>query len=454
MQISNGVKKNDKKELNHKVLFYTGISRAFRTTSIANLYEISQVFPVVLLSDKLDSETEKILTDEELFPKLEDIIPVERASELQKTNLFVKNLYAHKLAKHIIQKYKPTIVILPGDFCLFDIYLMRFAKKNNAINVVLNADLRFWKAEEMSLRTDLTHAYFKFPSFIPFSLRLFLARARKYCGYLFYNFFLPLSVGQAPFWGKSSRILYTIAGLRADFRVVFSKEDYNLSLEEGIHEEKIILLEHPLKRENTKMFFQKTYLLNLQNKTKNKTKTFTLLYPGEPYGFKRDNHSLIKEKEMRKKRMEIIDLIANTLAGWKIFIKPHPSTLHAEELKSVFEAISPFVTFTNPTEPIDKYVEMSDVVAGLPPVSSALFTASLQCPEKPVLSLDLPPQEILGDCYKNSELVQYVDNKESFVKILELIRDNKYHKERNLKSEGFSGTAEVIEYLLKNKKMW
>lgn len=442
-----------KKEKKHRVVFCTGILRAFRTTSIANLYEISQIFPVILLSEKLDSETEEILKDKKLFPKLEEIVPVEEVSELQKNNLFLRNRHAYKLAKQIIQKYKPTMLVLGSDYCLFDIYLMRFAEKNKAINVVLNSDLRFWKAREMSLRTDLTHAYLHFPSFLPFDFRIFLTKVRKYCGYLLYNFFLPLSVGQAPFWGKSSRILYTISGMRADWRIVFSREDYNLSLEEGVPQEKIILLEHPLKREITKKFFKQVYLFDLGKKIKSDAKVITLLCPEEPYGFKRKDCSLIREEEMQKNRIEIIDLIVNNLAGWKIFIKPHPATTKAEELRNIFEAISPCITFTNPSEPMDKYIEMSDVIAGLPPASSALFTASLQCPEKPVLSLDLPPQEILGDCYKNSGLVEYVDSKEAFIKLLEMIKNNKYHKEKDLKSEGFSDTAEVIEYLLKNKKM-
>ena len=458
------MKKNNKKELNHKVLFYTGISRAFRTTSIANFYEISQVFPVILLSTKLDSETEKILENKKLFPKIEKVVQAGQFTPLdgkpprgfpgEKRNLFSQNIYVYKLAKNIIRKYKPTIVIMPSDVYILDFYIMRFAKKIGAINIVLNSDLRLSTAEEMSLRTDLTHVYFDLPSFLPFRFRFLLMKVRKYLGYILYNWILPLSVGQAPFFGKSSRILYSMSGERADYRIVYSKQDYELSVKEGIAEKKLVLLEHPLKRENTKRFFKKIYLLNFKNKSKNKTKTFTLLYPEEPYGFKRDDYSLIKEKEMLKNRIEIINLIVNVLAGWKIFIKPHPATPKAEELKKIFEAISPFVTFTNPSEPIDRYIEKSDVIIGFPPASGALFTATLQCPEKPILSLDLPPQEIFGDCYKNFDGIDYIDNGKKFINILELIRDGKYKKEAKTdlgEKGGFKDAVELLDFLIQAK---
>ncbi len=446
------MKKNN--QTNPKVIFYTGISRAFRTTSIANLYEICQVYPVILLSEKLDKETEEILKNKKLFPKLEEIVPVEQAM-IKKRDLLAKNFYVYKLAKNIIREYKPTIIIMPGDTCLFDFYLMRLAKKINALYIVLNSDIRLSAAKEMSLRTDLTHTYFSLPSFLPFRLKFLFVKIRKYLGYLFYNWILPLSMGQAPFPGKSSIILYSMSGFRADYRIVCSKQDYNLSLKEGIPEKKLAILEHPLKRENTKRFFEKAHFLDLKNKTQNKTKNFLLLYPGEPYGFERDGCSLIEETEMQKKRIKTVSLIVNTLKEWKIFIKPHPVTPKADELKKIFEALSPLVTFINPSEPVEKYIEMSDVIIGLPPASSVLFTTTLQCPEKPILSLDLPSQEILGDCYKNSDGIEYIDSKEKFIKVLKLIRDNKYHKEykenktSKPKPREFLNTIEALEYFIK-----
>ncbi|MDO8601396.1 MAG: hypothetical protein Q7R46_01795 [bacterium] len=438
----------------NNVVFYTGISRAFRTTSIANLHEICQVYPTVLLSEELDKEIEEILKNKALFPKLEKIIQVRQFTG-EKMNLFSKNIYLHKLAKNIIRDHKPAMVIMPTDTYLFDFYLMRFAKKIKALTVVLNSDLRLSTAKEMSLRVDLTHIYFDFPSFIPFKIRLPILKLRKYFGYFFYNWLLPILTGEVPFFGKSSRILYSLSGFRADFRIVCSQQDYNLSKKEGIPEKKIALLLHPLGREATKRFFEKFNHSDLNREHPVGTKIFTLLYPEEPYGFKRSDCSLISEKELQKNRMKIVSLIADTLKGWKIFIKSHPATPKFKELKNIFESISPFVTFTNPSDPVERYLEISDIIAGFPPATSVIITALLQCPAKPIISLDLPPQEIFGDSYKDFAGVEYIDSEEKLASVLGLIRDNKYQNNPKAKSEkeGFSGTVELVDYLLRNQKL-
>ena len=98
---------------------------------------------------------------------------------------------------------------------------------------------------------------------------------------------------------------------------------------------------------------------------------------------------------------------------------------------------------------------------GMPPASSiTLYTASLICPEKPILSLDFE-NELLGDGYKDFNGVEYIDNEEKFINILELIRDNKYRKHYHpqeeaqkvqWKEKNFSSFLELLEYLF-NKKM-
>ena len=103
--------KNDKIK---RVLFYTSIPRSFQTTLIGNLYEICQIYPVILLSEELDLEIKKILQNKELFPKLEGIVLVEQWTG-RKMNPFFKNYYFYNLAKRIIRKYKPDIVITGND---------------------------------------------------------------------------------------------------------------------------------------------------------------------------------------------------------------------------------------------------------------------------------------------------------------------------------------------------
>lgn len=443
-----------KKSEIRRILFYTQTPRAFHTTLIGHLYEISQVYPVMLLSEKLDSVTEKALKNKELFPKLEKIIPVEQFTGKPR-NLFSKNIYFYKLAKNVIEQYKPDTVIT-GDIYPFELYLSRFAKRINALkvsiqvsNVTDGAITRKW--------ADLTNAYLRFPSSLPLGFRLFLVKCRKYFGHFLYYWILPLIVGEKPFFGKSSYILRKgNSGMRdADYQVVFSKRDYNVYLKDGVPSEKLYILPHPLDR-GPREFFNRIYFDKF-GKQKKARKAITLMLPAEiEFGFKRSDHSLISRKDREKDWIEIIKLITQIFLEWKIYIKPHPDTENLNKIKESLESISDNIEVVNPQEPADKYIEIVDIIIELPlSVSTTLFTASLQCPEKPILSLDFH-QELLGDYYKNFEGIEYVDNKEKFINILESIRDNRYRKiipvQQSCQEEReFSDAVEIIEFLF-NKK--
>ena len=68
----------------------------------------------------------------------------------------------------------------------------------------------------------------------------------------------------------------------------------------------------------------------------------------------------------------------------------------------------------------------------MPPSSTTLFTASLQCPEKTILSLNLQ-DEFLGDYYKNFKNIEYINNWQKFIKVLKLIYNNQYHKNNRIR---------------------
>lgn len=123
-------KRNEK--MIKKVLFYTDDLRVFRATHIGHLYEISQRYPTILLSEKLDLETERIINDKKLFPKLEKIIPVNQYFWKRQNFLaeVKQNAKLYKLAKEVFQKYRPDVLITPTDIhSLFELYLFRFAKR-------------------------------------------------------------------------------------------------------------------------------------------------------------------------------------------------------------------------------------------------------------------------------------------------------------------------------------
>ena len=441
-----------------KILFYTSIPRGFRTTLIWHLYEISQKYPVILLSEELDSETEKILNNKKLFPKLEEIIPVRQFTG-PKMNLFAKNRYLYKLAKDVIEKYHPDIVMpLSDTHSLFGLYLFRFAKRIKALKITIQATLEIG-TKKTGPYVDLTNAYIRFPSFLPLWFRLFLVKCRKYFGHFLFYWILPLTVGEKPFFGKSSCILRKgNSGMRdADYQIVFSKRDYNIYLNDGVPAEKLYILAHPLNRKPRELF-NKIYLNKLKRYKKNE-RIVTLMLPEATIGFKRENCSLISKEEREKAWFAIVKLIKQVLPRWKIYIKPHPDTKNFDKIKESFESISENIEVVNPQEPADEYIEMGDVIVGLPlSASTTLFTASLQCPEKPIVALDLH-HELLGDIYKDFEGIEYIDEERKLIGILNLISKNSYLKKYNynkeskkeLKEKEFINTPTMLKYLFQKK---
>lgn len=431
-----------------KVLFCTGTSRVFRTILIEYLHEISQVYPVVLLSEKLDSETEEILQNKTLFPKLEKIIAVRQLTG-KKVNLLSENIYLFKLTKNVLEQNKPDIVIAPSDMnSLFELYLMRFAERENILKVAIQV-ANLPDSIITAKWTDLTNAYLRFPPFLPFWLRRLFVKCRKYFGHFLYYWILPLMVGEKPFFGKSSHILRRgKSGMRdADYQTVFSKRDYDIFLREGVPAEKLHILSHPSIR--NKDFFERVYLDKFKEYKEN-TKAVGLILPSQvEFGFRRNDNSLIPREEREKKWMETIKLISQILSGWKIYIKPHPDTKDINKIKGSLESISKNIEVANPQEPVDKCLAMADVIIELPlSASNSLFTASLQFPEKPIISLDFF-DELLGDYYKDFEGIECIDNEKKFINILKLIRHNKYQKKpkTKLESEGFSSIIELLKHL-------
>jgi hypothetical protein len=360
-----------KKEIK-RVIFYTSIIRLFRTSLIGHLYEVAQVYPVVLLSEELDSKLKRILENKKLFPKLEEIVYVHQFSGPSK-NIFKRNRDLGKLAKKIISKYKPDIVMTPGDTYPFEMYLLRQARKIKAVNISLQSS-NTMEGNDYRKSVDLTNSYLRFPNFLPFSIRLFLTKCRKYAGHFLYYWVMPLLAGEKPFFGKSSYILRTgNFGMRdADYQVVFSERDFNIYAKEGVSAEKLRVLAHPLKR-GIKIF--KDYLLPKDNDNWKEGKDIiTLLLPPDYMGFRKEDNSLISEDERLETRKKIVNLTANILKGWKIFIKPHPAIKNFERMKFIFESISDFVEVVDPKEVIEKYIAISNAVVGMPKANTtALF---------------------------------------------------------------------------------
>lgn len=394
--------------------------------------------------EEIDYDTKKILGDRNLFPGLEKILFFEPPFY---GDIFRKNFRLCQKSKRVVQNYHPDIVITSEDIWPMEIYLLRFAKKAGAITIAIQDGFRIAERKKLFLWSCLMNSYTKMPRFLPFFIRFFLVKMKKYFGHFLYYWIFPLTAGEMPFLGKTSFVFWdTSPGLRdADYSAVFSKRDYDLSIKDGVSPEKLFVIGHPLEHKSTKRFFEEVYFS--KNKSKENTKTLTIMWPDEKVGFKKGNYSLISEEKMREDRVKTVKLIAEILANWKIFIKPHPDIKSVSEIKEFLGQIPNNVSIVEPSEPADKYIEISSVVIGMPPPSTTLFTALKQNPEKTVLSLDLS-NEFLGDIYKDFNGVEYINSEKGLVDALNLIRDNKYCKKRGAdSSSGFSDANELLNYI-------
>ena len=437
------------------VLFYSSTPRAFRTTLIGHLYEIAQTYPVVLLSEELDSNTLEIINDKSYLPNLEKIIRVYQYTGPPR-NLLSKNRHLCRLARKVIWDYKPDIVIASSDWhSIFEMYLMRFAKEKGALRITFQ-DTVTTEIEKAGVWIDLLNIYCKTPAYLPFWFRSSLIKLRKYFNHILFYWILPLLNFEPPFYGKQSYILNKgHSGSRdSNYHVVLSARDYEMYKKSGVPPNRLYIHPHPLTRQARKIFAKVISLENKEIREKG-CKIAVVMLPAEEIGFNRMDYSLIRKEERIKVQTEIFEILVEILKGWKIIVKPHPVTKNYLDKKQQIESISTRIEVVNPGEPADKYIELGDIIIELPrAVSTTLFSASLQCPEKPILALDLH-HEFLGDCYKSFNGVEYIDNLEDLVSTLWKIRDGEYSKKacnvEDSDKNSFPDTIDILEYFIEKK---
>lgn len=445
----------------NKILFYTGNFNSLRSFPLVHLYEVSQVYPTILLVEKLDPDIEEILNNKKFFPKLEKIVFIQYPYDSLK--LIIKNnkpLY--KTAETVIQQYKPDVVITTGkNLYPFELYLRKIAKRIGAINICSLGPLLF-KAKDGTLEGDLisVHLYFRKLKFLPFYIKLLLIKLRKQIGQFLYFWILPLMVGEIPFRKEpGSALLRKNFSRCVDYYISFSRQDYNLYLQEGMPAKKLYILPslYSLEFDKVRKFLKRKFIHKKFDKFKGKRKILTFMWPPLEIGIKRGNFALISKEEMQKTRIKILTLITEILKGWKIFIKPHPGIKpDLSEAKKTHESVFTNIEILDPSESAEAHIEISDVIIGASTASTTIYTASVMCPEKPILALDLQ-NEFLGDFCKNLKGVECINNEEKLINALKLIRDNKYRKQyikqkkEKLGEKEFSNTVGLLEYLF-NKK--
>ncbi len=437
--------------LQSKVLIYTSCSWLFRSSLIGNLFEICQKYPVVLLSEKMDLKTQAALKRKDLFPKLEDIILMQQFDK--EKGIFYSHKNARQVARSAIMKYKPSLVISITDTYPIDMYLMRYAKKIGAKSICLQSGLHAINLNDVSWVIDRINAHFKFPRRIPLLLRIFLVKIRKYTGHLLYNFIFPFCLFEVPFFG-TGMILYSPSGFRADYQVAYSEQDYKLNLEEGLPENKLYILKHPMARSKTKDFFKSIYFSDL--KKNENGKVMIVLYPSDKINFKAVDKSIFGEEQVEEEAVKIIRMASEILKEWIICIKAHPISPVSDNVLKKIEKIKN-VKITKPSDPLDECIELSDAMIVLSGPSTGVLTASYQKPEMPILTIDFQ-KNLFYDFYDNFQGVQYVTNEHDFSNILNKIKNNEFKRrpleDHNFKKEKeFKSAVEMVDFFLKKNEL-
>jgi hypothetical protein len=428
-----------------KVLFQAMNARLFRAVFIGYLYEIAQKHEVLLLVEELDEDTKKILQDKSMFPGLKEIRYFQSAFY---GDVFGKNYRLCRTLQKAVRDYNPDVAVAHSDIWPADMYMLRFAKKAGAKTLAMQAGFKIAGERLLYKWSSFMNVYQRIPKILPISIRMVLAKTKKYVGHFLYYWILPVTAGQAPFLGKTSFVFWDEAsGLRdADYVTVFTKRDYDLHVADGVKSEKIFVLGHPYEHSNTRTFFQKTYF---GKATKQEDfKLATIMWPDETIGIRAKDNSLISDEEMLKNRNYIVCQIAEHLSDWSIFIKAHPAVKTIEATQKIVGSVPSNVHIVSPLDSADDYIEKSSVVVGLPPPSTTLFSALKQHPDKIVLSLNLY-NEMLGDAYKDYDGIEYINTKEHFMRVLDSIKNGIYQKKSNAASNfDFTDTADLLQSLL------
>ena len=411
-----------------KILFYTNTPRAFRTTLIGYLYELSQVHDVVLLSEELDSDTQNIINDRSFFPKIVATIKVHQHTG-PTMSIYRRHRYFSKSAQQLICDFKPDIVVASSDWhSLFEMYLLRLAKNAKILRVTLQDTFNIAEMHNIAKWSDLFKAHTMMPKWLPLKGRIMAISVRKYAGHILHYWILPLLVGQPPFGGTSSYILSKgLSGCRdSSCHIVWSRRDYNIHTRSGVPENKLLILPHPFTRAARAIFH--AVIPKGKRDINHMPGTVAVMMPAEEIGFRNSDFALITPEAKRLDWTELLGTMVDILDGWRILIKPHPVTRNYHLLKKQLGSISSSILFVEPQSHADLVMEQADVIIEFPRASSTtLFSAAIQCPQKPVFALDFQ-HEFLGDCYRDFPGVQYIDRMEDFRRVLHEIKEKRYTK--------------------------
>lgn len=439
-----------------KILFYPHSTRAFSSSLIGHLAELSRDFSVVLLTESLPASITRLLENRTLFPKLVRVENIPRPG-LSVLDLVRNNRAWYQLAQRLVEEVSPQIVVTENDMSsLLDMYLLRAAKKRGAFCLTIQGMMDVEDAKTRKL-IQLLNIYRGHAAPGPW-LRLWrtvLFHIRKRLGHYLAHYLLPCFAGTRALQGNSSYVLNKGAsGMRdSDLTLVPTIHAWRAHTASGVPEAKLALLPHPLTRVSQRLYFDGIKATGLPTRIASRPSVLVLL-SWIPIGFRSRDYSLIDRECRRQTRLEILRLVRQILPSWQILVKPHPDWGSSEEVRHYLAEVSSGITLLDPAVPVEPYLNACNAILDLPiSQTTTLFTAACAFPKKPIISANVD-DEFYGNSYRGFPGVDYVASMAELKKLLQEIANANYRKpsvEAHDEAGGrlkFATTNDAVRYLL------
>ena len=380
------------------VLFYTSIKRLFRSNFIGYLHQLCLHRRVVLLTEDLDEETNRLLADHALFPGLVRQIRIGQY-DVTSEGIFARHRRMSRRAREIVDELRPKVIFSPGGDA-FEHYLRRHARRKcGAINIFCPSILLVRRIREAVLLFELQGAETRFPGWLPRGVRRALARTRRNLAQFVYYYLAPLAVGEHPLHAVNG--IYQIDDARLanmDISCVFTLDNKDLLVRAGAPADRVRVIPHPMKPGVADPLWRALGVLPQAVRERPQVVTCFLLIDRD-LAFRRDDLSQISDTAVFASRTEVVKTLLTALPGWEIRIKSHPMSEASPIYASVrvrLTKLSERVVWVPPDDPADPHLMASGAVVVFPPTSAVVFSAIIQCPGVPTLIVDVLG-ELRGD---------------------------------------------------------
>lgn len=413
-----------------RILFHTHSRRAFTTTLIGNLFELTQHHTVVLVTEQLAESTLALLRDKDRFPGLAEVV-VTPPLEFRPWALCRANRSIARSVRQLFEVHRPDIVAGENDMMsLFDLYLFRIAKLNGLPTITFQSMVEF-REEDNRTYNRLMHLYRggRPASAVTRAVRLARYFARKELGHFLVHCALPVVAGLGILRGRSSYIKWTGAsGMRdGDLNLVLSSATYAEYARRGVPEHKLGILRHPLERNLPRDLFLGPQVTTAAVAVADRPMLLVLL-GFVTAGFNRNGLTPIPDSTRREANREILAVVREALPQWTVRLKPHPNWRTIAAVRDYLGALDPAIQVIDPESQVERELPGAAAILDLPPAgSTTLYITNLAYPDKPVIAADVL-SEFYGDNYRDADGIEYCPTLSELRQLLQQIGEGKFRK--------------------------